>query len=101
MFEKVNPAHPDKIADRIGGALVDLAYCKKNKVNEFYKIGIDVVHPKVALEILVGHGECVIMGESEINFTFEEIKTIVERISKQPLDIHINITEQDKYLADN
>lgn len=26
MFEKVNPAHPDKIADRIAGALVDLAY---------------------------------------------------------------------------
>ena len=26
MFEKVNPAHPDKVADRIAGALVDLAY---------------------------------------------------------------------------
>ena len=26
MFEKVNPAHPDKIADRIAGAIVDLAY---------------------------------------------------------------------------
>ena len=25
MFEKVNPAHPDKIADRIAGAIVDLA----------------------------------------------------------------------------
>jgi len=25
MFEKVNPAHPDKIADRIVGALVDIA----------------------------------------------------------------------------
>ena len=25
MIEKVNPAHPDKIADRIAGALVDLA----------------------------------------------------------------------------
>lgn len=23
MIEKVNPAHPDKIADRIAGALVD------------------------------------------------------------------------------
>ena len=28
MFEKVNPAHPDKVADRIAGALVDLAYEK-------------------------------------------------------------------------
>jgi len=26
MFEKVNPSHPDKVADRIAGALVDLAY---------------------------------------------------------------------------
>lgn len=29
MFEKVNPAHPDKIADRIAGALVDLAYTQE------------------------------------------------------------------------
>ena len=26
MFEKVNPSHPDKIADRIAGAIVDLSY---------------------------------------------------------------------------
>ena len=31
MFEKVNPAHPDKIADRIAGALVDLAYTQEKK----------------------------------------------------------------------
>ena len=29
MFEKVNPKHPDKIADRIAGAIVDLAYKQK------------------------------------------------------------------------
>ena len=28
MFEKVNPRHPDNIADRIAGALVDWAYKK-------------------------------------------------------------------------
>ena len=28
MIEKVNPYHPDKIADRIAGAIVDLAYTK-------------------------------------------------------------------------
>lgn len=28
MIEKVNPQHPDKIADIIAGALVDLAYAK-------------------------------------------------------------------------
>ncbi|RIY24710.1 S-adenosylmethionine synthetase, partial [Bifidobacteriaceae bacterium WP021] len=26
MIEKVNPSHVDKIADRIAGAIVDLAY---------------------------------------------------------------------------
>ena len=29
MFEKVNPCHPDKVADRIAGALVDAAYRKE------------------------------------------------------------------------
>jgi S-adenosylmethionine synthetase len=28
MFEKVNPGHPDKMADRLAGAVVDLAYTK-------------------------------------------------------------------------
>lgn len=28
MIEKVNPCHPDKVADRIAGAIVDLAYSK-------------------------------------------------------------------------
>ena len=42
MYEKVNPAHPDKIADRIAGALVDLAYQKAKD-------------PKIAVEVLVGH----------------------------------------------
>ena len=43
MFEKVNPCHPDKVADRIAGAIVDLAYTKQN-------------YPKVAVEVLIGHG---------------------------------------------
>lgn len=29
MIEKVNPSHPDKLADRIAGALVDRAYEKQ------------------------------------------------------------------------
>ena len=42
MIEKVNPQHPDKVADRIAGALVDLAYNKQE-------------NPKVAVEVLLGH----------------------------------------------
>ena len=38
MFEKVNPQHPDKVADRIAGAVVDLAYTKAD-------------NPKIAVEV--------------------------------------------------
>lgn len=43
MIEKVNPQHPDKVADRIAGAIVDLAYIKQE-------------NPKIAVEVLIGHG---------------------------------------------
>lgn len=48
MIEKVNPKHPDKIADRIAGAIVDLAY----ENNE---------HTKIAVEVLIGHAHCYVM----------------------------------------
>ena len=41
MFEKVNPSHPDKIADRIAGAIVDYAYKLSN-------------NPKIAVEDIGG-----------------------------------------------
>ena len=56
MFEKVNPSHPDKVADRIAGALVDLAYTKEK-------------NPKVAIEVLLGHKNCFIIGESSYDFS--------------------------------
>ena len=31
MIEKVNCKHPDKVADRIAGAIVDLAYTKEEE----------------------------------------------------------------------
>ena len=37
MFEKVNPMHPDKVADRIAGALVDIAYKNSLKVFKIYE----------------------------------------------------------------
>ena len=43
MFEKVNPSHPDKLCDRIAGAIVDLAYAQ-------------VADPRIAVEVLLGHG---------------------------------------------
>ena len=55
MIEKVNPKHPDKIADRIAGAIVDLAYKLEKE-------------PKVAVEVLIGHGKCHVIIETSVDF---------------------------------
>jgi S-adenosylmethionine synthetase len=68
MFEKVNPSHPDKIADRIAGAIVDLAYR-------------DVENPRIAVEVLLGHGKCHIIVESSELLDNDEIRAIVKRIA--------------------
>lgn len=89
MIEKVNPMHPDKIADRIAGAIVDLAYTKED-------------NPKVAVEVLIGHGYCKIMIESNLLFTMEEIEPIVKRISScDRIQIELMIAKQDEELARN
>lgn len=69
-FEKVNPSHPDKIADRIAGAIVDLAYTKQE-------------NPKIAVEVLIGHKECHIIAETSIHINPESVCDAVERITGQ------------------
>ena len=88
MFEKVNPQHPDKVADRIAGAIVDLAY-KKNE------------NPKCAVEVLIGHGTCTIIIESSEDFENEEIESIAGRIASEITDINLVVEKQDKHLAKN
>lgn len=68
MFEKVNPMHPDKIADRIAGALVDLAYRATN-------------NPKIAVEVLIGHGKAYIIAETSISLPENEVRKAVYRIA--------------------
>ena len=87
MFEKVNPAHPDKIADRIAGALVDLAYEKEDS-------------PKIAVEVLIGHGFCHIIAETSVHIPIEEVTAAVERIAGV-LSIDYFEVEQDAILAHN
>lgn len=89
MIEKVNPQHPDKVADRIAGAIVDLAYVKQE-------------NPKIAVEVLIGHGVANIIVESSVKLTEGEVTAIVERITGRD-DIYIALIrkEQDKYLAKN
>lgn len=91
MIEKVNPSHPDKVADRIAGAIVDLAYTKAE-------------NPKVAVEVLIGHGVCHIIIESSENFTKEEIRPIVDRITGETImtmAIDLEVVKQDEHLAKN
>ena len=87
MYEKVNPKHPDKIADRIAGALVDLAY--KNDLN-----------PRIAVEVLIGHGVCHIICETSTLLDKEKVKKIVKRIAgKVELD-YVEVP-QDPLLSHN
>ena len=89
MIEKVSPAHPDKIADRIAGAIVDLAYTKEE-------------NPKVAVEVLIGHGECHIISETSVKLQYEDVESAVWRITKD-FDMHVDYDElpQDEHLAKN
>ena len=87
MIEKVNPSHPDKVADRIAGAIVDLAYAREKD-------------PKVAVEVLVGHGECTVVIESSREFIFEDIDDIVKRIAGDVI-LYLTQVPQDKHLANN
>ena len=87
MIEKVNPCHPDKVADRIAGAIVDLAY----KVEE---------NPKIAVEVLIGHGVCHIIAETSVSIPREEVKAAVRRIA---VEVFADYQEflQDAHLARN
>ena len=87
MIEKVNPMHPDKIADRITGAIVDLAY-KGNK------------NPKIAVEVLIGHGVCHVIIETTEKLYQKPIEKIIHRIAGD-VKADILIVPQDVYLTNN
>lgn len=90
MFEKCNPAHPDKLADRIAGAVVDLAY----KAQE---------NPKIAVEVLIGHGVCHIIAETSVHIKACKVEEVVNRIVGGDELVLTNYyeTKQDPHLADN
>ncbi len=89
MIEKVNPSHPDKVADRIAGAIVDLAYAQEE-------------NPKIAVEVLIGHGACHIITESSVVIDPEKIYAAVTRITGDAeLQVDIAQAKQDAHLAGN
>ena len=87
MFEKVNPCHPDKVADRIAGALADAVYRKEE-------------NPRIAVEVLIGHGIRHIIVETSVSIPQDEVKSIVHRIAG---NLHTDYVEvpQDGHLAEN
>lgn len=87
MIEKVNPCHPDKVADRIAGAIVDLAYTKND-------------NPKVAVEVLIGHSVCHVIAETSETFTNEEVDVIVKRIAGN-IELDLVVVPQDIHLSNN
>lgn len=87
MFEKVNPKHPDKQADCIAGAIVDLAYKKEE-------------NPKIAVEVLLGHGDCHVIIETDCKLDQKEIKSAIQRIAGE-VKVDIKIVGQDIHLSKN
>ena len=87
MIEKVNPQHPDKVADRIAGALVDYAYTRSTA-------------PKIAVEVLIGHGKVMIITETSVHIPQVEVHRIVERIAGN-LEVEYREVPQDPELATN
>lgn len=87
MIEKVNSSHPDKVADRIAGALVDLAYTEDK-------------NPKIAVEVLIGHGVCHIIAETSVKLNKTDVKKAVKRIAGNVKVDFVQVA-QDIHLADN
>ncbi|GAB5082087.1 hypothetical protein Osc1_12600 [Hominimerdicola sp. 21CYCFAH17_S] len=87
MIEKVNPMHPDKVADRIADAIVDLAYAAEE-------------NPKVAMEVLIGHGVCHAIIETSASLDERDIEDAIFRIAGD-VAADIVIVPQDTHLSDN
>ena len=81
--------HPDKIADRIAGALVDCCYTAEKD-------------PRCAFEVLIGHNSCFITGETSVSLNKKKVKEIAERICGEKIkDFKYVEVPQDYYLAKN
>lgn len=89
MLEKVNKYHPDKIADRIAGAIVDCAYTLDD-------------NPKIAVEVLIGHSRATVIAETSMTLEESNIKDIVVRIAGDSIDcIDFIQVAQDTHLSKN
>ena len=88
MYEKVNPSHPDKVADRIAGALVDYAYTQEE-------------NPRIAVEVLIGHGVCNVIAETSAHIPLSFVEKTVHRIAGDSILSNYVEVPQDPHLSDN
>lgn len=89
MIEKVNKYHPDKVADRIAGAIVDYAYTLDD-------------NPRIAVEVLVGHGRATVIAETSVTLEDGIVESIVGRIAGVPVeDTDFIQVPQDPHLSKN
>ena len=58
-------------------------------------------NPKVACEVLIGHGECNIQVETSEQISAEDIEAIVRRIAGEGIETRALIVPQDIHLAAN
>ena len=88
MIEKVNPSHPDKLADRIAGALVDYAYSVQ-------------ADPRIAVEVQIGHRLCHIIAETSVHIPATFVQDTVTRIAGDGVVMDYCEVAQDEHLAAN
>jgi len=87
--ESVSMAHPDKIADQISDNILDKA--------------LEDPYSKVAVETLVGHGKCYLLGEvtSNTKIDFKEAaREILEYFGYKGYKIVSNIVSQSKEISE-
>jgi len=87
VIEKVGRYHPDKLADRCAGAIVDLAYRKAHA-------------PRVAVELLAGHNSVTAIIESSITLDRKQVERAISRITGiQQKNIVVIQVAQDPILS--
>ena len=96
MFEKVNAGHPDKMADRLAGAVVDLVYERAG--------GLTKANPRVACEVMAGHVRVDVQIETSLgrlDLRADDIDPLIRRLFGERVEGNVLIAPQDPHLSDN
>ena len=96
MFEKVNAGHPDKMADRLAGAVVDLVYERAG--------GLTKANPRVACEVMAGHGRVDVQIETSLgrlDLRADDVDPLIHRLFGERVEGNVLIVPQDPILAHN